>query len=315
MYTLTQSINWSQAFYEYAPVTAGLGQEPAVSTANMIRDTMTAAPMTWPWNRAIFPLATPTVIGTQDYTVALTSIPDFGFLEKVTLTETTGANIGKVWEIKDIFNNLSMSLDADKQRPNSACVFTLSSTQLVLRFIGVPNAAYTVTLIYQKRPVMFGPYTISAAGNAAGGNTTYTGTFDPLAFPTGAVAQITGFKTNAVNNGSFVVVSSSGTSLVVANAAGVAETITAYLSNFDWSPIPDSYQDIYNNLFLSEMLAVEDDARSQQYRQRGIAAFLAKAEGLTSMQRNAFVQQWLARGIESATTAQMTQLGNQARGA
>jgi hypothetical protein len=281
----------------------------------MIRDTITAAPMTWPWNRAIFALAAPTVKGNQDYTVPLSSVPDFGFLEKVTLTETTGTTAGKVWEIKDIYNNLSMSLAADQQRPNAACVFTQSSTQLILRFVGVPNAAYTVTLIYQKRPVMFGPYTISAAGNAAGGNTTYTGTFDPLAFPTGAVAQITGFKTNAVNNGSFVVVSSSGTSLVVANAAGVAETITAYLSNFDWSPIPDSYQDIYNNLFLSEMLAVEDDARSQQYRQRGIAAFLAKAEGLTSMQRNAFVQQWLARGIESATTAQMTQLGNQARGA
>lgn len=150
MYTLTQSINWSQAFYEYAPVTAGLGGEPAVSTANMIRDTMTSAPITWPWNRAIFPLANPTTVGQQDYIVPLSSIPDFGFLEKVTLTETTGATAGKIWEIKDIYNNLSMALNADKQRPESACVFTLSSTQLVLRFIGVPNAAYTVTLIYQK---------------------------------------------------------------------------------------------------------------------------------------------------------------------
>jgi hypothetical protein len=314
MYTLTQSINWSQAFYEYAPVTAGLGQEPAVSTANMIRDTLTGPPMTWPWNRAVFQLDAPTTVGEQDYPVPLSSIPDFGFLEKVTLTETTGANTGKVWEIKDIYNNLSMSRDADKQRPNSACVFTLSSTQLLLRFIGVPNAAYTVTLIYQKRPVMFGPYIISAAGNESAGDTVYTGTFDPLAFPDGAVAQITGFKTNIVNNGSFVVVNCTATALTVVNAAGVAETITAYANNFDWGPIPDSYQDIYNNLFLSEMFAVEDDARSQTYRQRGIAAFLSKAEGLTQLQRNAFVQQWLARGIESASSAQTAQLGSQARG-
>jgi len=318
MYTLLQTVNYVSAFFEYAPVTAGLGQEPAVTAANMIRCTMTGAPMTWPWNRAVIVLTNPTVTGTQDYTVTLVSgatIPDFGFLEKATLTETTGANVGKIWEIKDIYNNLSMSLDADKQRPNACCIFTQTSAALTLRFVGVPNAAYTVTLIYQKRPILFGPYMNSAASNVSAGNTTYTGIFDPLAFPAGSVAQITGFQAHPVNNGSFVVVSSTGTSLVVANAAGVLETIPSYVNNFDWSPIPDGYQDIYNNLFLSEMLAIEDDARSQTYRQRGIAAFLAKAEGLSSMQRNAFVQQWLARGMESATMAQMIQLANQARGA
>jgi len=310
MYTLTQSINWAQTFVEYAPLNAGFGQEPAVSTATMIRSTFLTPPIAWPWNRATFTLSSPTVKGTQDYTVLLSAIPDFGFLEKVAILDSNG----KYWEITDVYNNNPISLASEPQRPESACIFLISSTQITLRFMGVPNAAYTVTLIYQKKPQMFGPFSITAAANAAGSNTAYTGTFDPLSFPTGSVAQITGFTAHTVNNGSFVVVSCTATTLTVANNAGVAETAAAFVSNFDWAPIPDWYQDVYNNLFLSEMLAVNDDARSQVYRQRGVAAFLSKSEGLTETQKKSFVQQWLARSVEMNTTAIMAQMGNQGRG-
>jgi hypothetical protein len=309
MYTLTQSINWAQTYIQYAPLTAGLGQEPAVSAASMIRDTFMSAPITWAWNRNTYTLPSATTKGTQDYTVLLTAIPDFGFLEKVALLDTNG----KYWEITDIYNNWAMAQSGDNQRPNSACIFLQTSTSITLRFVGVPNAAYTVTLIYQKRSILMGPYLISSCGSASGSNTAYTGVFDPLAFTAGAKAQITGFVTNSVNNGSFTVVSCTATTLTVANAAGVAETITAYASNFDWAPIPDSYADVYNWLFLSESMSAHDDNKSQVYRQRGVASFLAKAEGLTEMQKKAFVQQWLARGIEMGTATQMMQTGNQAR--
>lgn len=310
-YTLTQTLNWAQAFTEYAPFTAGFGQEPAVSTANLIRSTLTSAPIVWPWNRAIYSVPTPTTKGTQDYSVLLSAIPDFGFMEKITLTDPQG----KIWEVYDVYNNQPMPNigSGDAQRPQAASILTISSTAILLRFVGVPNAAYTITLIYQKRPILFGPYAITAAGNASAGNTAYTGTFDPLAFPMGAIAQITGFQAHTVNNGSFTVVSCTSTTLTVANAGGVAETISAFANNFDWSPIPDSYQDIYNNLFLSEMFAVTDDARAQLYRQRGIAAFLAKSTGLSEMQKRAFLDQWLARGAQSASYAAITQQGNQGR--
>jgi putative intracellular protease/amidase len=179
--------------------------------------------------------------------------------------------------------------------------------------MGVPDAVYTATLIYQKRAVIFGPFLITSCGTHSGSNTTYTGSFDPLAFPGGSLAQITGFVTNAVNNGTFVVVSCTATTLIVANGSGVAETASAFVSNFDWAPIPDQYSDIYNNLFLSEMLASVDDARSQMFRQRGVAAYLAKAQGLTETQRNAFIQQWLARGVEEMVVPLRAQQGTQAR--
>ncbi len=66
-------------------------------------------------------------------------------------------------------------------------------------------------------------YTLTAAGTASDGSTTYTGTFSPT-IPAGASVTIAGFTTNALNNGTFTVVSCSSTQLVVNNGNGIAET-------------------------------------------------------------------------------------------
>jgi hypothetical protein len=50
------------------------------------------------------------------------------------------------------------------------------------------------------------------------------------------------------------------------------------------------------------------------YRQRGVARFLAKADGLNEMQKNAWMQIWLARNNESLTTPERAQQGTQGRG-
>ncbi len=183
-----------------------------------------------------------------------------------------------------------------------------------LRFLGVPDKIYHVTLVYQKLAPQFGPFFITSADNASAGNTAYHGSFDPLSFPVGATAIITGFVTNAVNNGSFAVVSCTNSVLTLANTAGVAEAISAYANNFSWDPIPNQYSDVYNNLFLAEAMAGVDDARAQLYRQRGVAALLAKATGLTEMQKNAFIQQWLQRGVERASEGGQIQQGSAGRG-
>jgi hypothetical protein len=77
--------------------------------------------------------------------------------------------------------------------------------------------------------------TLTAASNASGGNTTYTGTF-PIPFPANFIASITGF-TNAANNGLFVVVSCNSTTLVVANPSGVAETHSGTATFDPWSGV------------------------------------------------------------------------------
>src|ERR1700676_5423861 len=284
---LQNTINFAQTYIQYSPLTAGLGMEPAVSIASMIRNSLLNPPLTWFFNRKSTTF--PTVIGQQDYTQS--GVLDLAFVEKVSLLDDRG----NVWELKDVYNNLDLSPSSFQQRPNAMSVQSSDSVNgCVFRFLGVPDAVYTVTIDYQKLAPQFGPFFISSVANAAAGNTTYTGTFDPLSFPVGAIATVTGFSCST-NNGSFAVVSATATTLVLVNASGVAETKTAYVSNFSWAPIPDQYSDVYNNLFIAEAMALVDDARAQQYRQRGVAALLAKATGLTEMQRNAFAQQWLAR--------------------
>lgn len=243
MYSIQQSINFSQPFIEYFPLSFGTNGEPAVSIANEIQNTVMNPPFTWGWNRndntnAEVPLNLQQ--GVQDYVVDLT---DFGFLEKVSLTDPSN---GQVWEILNVFNTLSLGLSdptANKQgRPQSVCVYSvIYGTSVKLRFTGVPDKAYGVTLIYQKLPV----------------------------------------------------------------------PITSVNSN--WG-IPDQYIDIYNNLFLGEALANMDDARANIYRQRGITTLLAKAEGLTEMQKNMFLEMYWSRDRQQLAATLRAQQAQQARG-
>lgn len=311
MYTLTQTVAWAQTFIEYAPLTAGLNNEPAVSIATMVRNTILNAPFTWAWNRASNSSLTISQ-GTQDYTVPLT---DFGFLEKVSLTDASS----NVYEVKDVYNTLALGVSSvttgQGQRPVAVSVLAVNyGTNVTLRFLGAPNATYTVTLIYQKLAIPFGSYGVTSVANAVAGDSTYTGIFTASTFPAGAIATITGFA-NPANNGSFSVVSCTATSLIVANPSGVSQSATASAFNGNWAPIPDSYMDIFNNLFIAEAFqAVDDWQISGQYRQRGVAALLSKAEGLSEVQKSDFLAQYLSRNAQELISHLRSQQGQQARG-
>src|SRR5258708_3204566 len=78
---------------------------------------------------------------------------------------------------------------------------------------------------------------VSAVASAApDGTTTYTGVFSPT-FPLNTFITITGF-TDPHNNGNFIVVSNTGTQLVVNNANGVAEMKvgSAKFINYSFDP-------------------------------------------------------------------------------
>jgi hypothetical protein len=78
--------------------------------------------------------------------------------------------------------------------------------------------------------------------------------------------------------------------------------------------LPNQYIDIFNNLFVGESMAVVDDARSVQYRQRGIAALLSKAEGLSQMEKELFLEQYWMRNDQQQSGTLRTQQATQARG-
>lgn len=258
--TLQTTINWAQTFIQYSPLTAGTGSEPAISIASMIRNSIMNAPMTWNFNRFEDSSVTTTTSG-QDYNVALTN---FGFLEKVSLTDPAG----NIQELKDILNTTSLSKNSTPQRPSAVSVISNTpGVGIKIRFNTTPDKIYTVNLTYQGIATQFGPFVVNSAA-PTGGNTTYTGIFTPTSFPVGSSAKIAGFSTsfgvsgvtsvaNSVgpyttytgvfttsyfpagtqatisgfiktgNNGVFAIVSVNSTTLVVVSQSGVAETATA----------------------------------------------------------------------------------------
>lgn len=86
----------------------------------------------------------------------------------------------------------------------------------------------------------------------------------------------------------------------------------------DWfaqAGIPISMIDVYNPLFLSEMFQYSDDPqRADQYRKRGMAALIGKADGLTSMQKNEIMGQWMGDTLQGIMANMNAQQGVQAKG-
>lgn len=81
--------------------------------------------------------------------------------------------------------------------------------------------------------------------------------------------------------------------------------------NDTWSPIPDEYSYIYNWGFLAMMYMFSDDPRFQMANQKFVAHLLAANEGLTETERNMFLNNW---GTISGADNFRTQQGGQARG-
>lgn len=311
--TLTGTLNWSAPYIEYSPLTAGLNLEPAVTIASVIRNTIMTPPMTWPWNRVEDSSQFTTLVQgsttnfNQDYTY---NIKNFGFLEKCSIIDSTG----RPFEVPTVYNTAALALGGASQRPTQVAVIANNpGVNFKIRFLGIPDQVYQIVLTYQTLAVQFTTFSITSVQAASGGQTTYIGTFDPTILLVGQSALVANLKTPA-NNGSFQILSCNATTLVLANPNGAAETDPGLVVNQSWAPIPDSYSDIYNNLFLGEAYAAVDDVRSELYRRRGVAAFLAKQDGLTDTQKNVFAQQWLSQAREAASVTLKLQQGVQGRG-
>jgi hypothetical protein len=238
--TVQNLVDFSQPFVQYSPLSVGTALQPAIGIANEIQNTIMNPPFTWAWNRDENS-ATNTVAGTQDYTL---SIVDFGFLEKVSLENTSTL---EVFEVDNVYNNKALSpvtTNANKRaRPNGVSVLLVNyGANLKIRFSCPADVVYQINLTYQK------------------------------------------LVTPLVNLSSIL-------------------------------PVPDQYLDIFNNLFVGECMALVDDAKANLYRQRGVAALLSKAEGLTDMQKNVFLEQYWMRAVGSSqAAAQAMQMGTQGRG-
>lgn len=233
---LSDTVNYIVPFCRYQAANIGTNGMPIIGIANIVRNIILAAPFTWRFNRANVNLTGPVVQGTQDYTQ---TVADLGFIEKATANDGT-----KSFEIADIKNNQALASSVTQGRPESISIFNDNgSGGLTFRLSAIPNASYTVNIVYQKAPVQFA----------------------------------------AITDG--------------------------------WAPIPDSFSDVYNNLCLGYYMDSCQDPRASQYIARGIAGLLARAQGLTAMDKALFAASYLNLSAQQLLEMMKTQQGQQAQGA
>lgn len=142
--TLQNTINWALPFLNYAPVTIGTNNEPAITSANTILQTILAPPFSWKWNRKTITFSlTP---GTQDYSQA---ISNYGFFEIGSIA-LTGA------QTFPLEHHEVLSAGVETSRPTFVADQTDDDAgNISFRFLPIPDQTYTVTIIYQAKPTPF----------------------------------------------------------------------------------------------------------------------------------------------------------------
>lgn len=234
--SLQDTINYVTPFCRYQAANIGVSSMPIIGIANIVRNIILAAPFTWRFNRNSVNLIGPVVQGTQDYTQ---NFSDFGFIEKATANDGTTS-----FQIDDVKNNEALASSTTQARPKVIAVQNDDgSGNITFRLSAIPDASYTVNIVYQKAPVQFATTTDK------------------------------------------------------------------------WAPIPDSFSDVYNNLCLGYYMDSCQDPRAPQYIARGIAGLLARAQGLTHMDKMIFAASYMQFNASQMLEVLKTQQGQQAQGA
>lgn len=137
---IQSSILFSLPFIGYQPANIS-NNEPALSSANIVKQTILGPPFCWPWNRGSYEI----IVGyIQDYFIPATS---FSHMEKVWLTDSKN----KVYELTTV---PSLTQDYAVQRPRSIAVQTQDDDGIVVRLNAIPDDSYILNGFYQKATLL-----------------------------------------------------------------------------------------------------------------------------------------------------------------
>ena len=129
--------------------------------------------------------------------------------------EATGSLVGKVFTVTGYVTNPTN---------NGTFIATANSGTTTLTLANPAAVAESASSHAQEEQAEWN----GIISSVASGTGVYTGTFTEFAsYPVGAPVKITGFVTNAVNNGTFTLVSATATTITTSNLASVSETHAA----------------------------------------------------------------------------------------
>lgn len=142
--TIQSTIDWAKPFVRNYPLTGGTNSEPAITSANIVSQTIMNAPFTWEWNRVS--VSGNLVSGTNG---AQFSLADFGFMEKMSARDS-GNVITDVATVRGVLALGSLDT-ASFGLPTSVATQTDDGAgNILFRFQPTADATYALDLLYQK---------------------------------------------------------------------------------------------------------------------------------------------------------------------
>lgn len=304
--SLQSSINFAQSYGGFKQLTIGTANEPAVTSGNIILNTVLSPPFCWNWNRNSVSFLTTASI--QDY---LQSVSSFGFIEKasyVMAAQVTGTLLTSNQAVYTAANQFVVGdLVTVTGTSNGNGIFNVVNQSIV----ATDGATFTV--------------------NVTAGNISFTP--DSGVATSGDVSEIPNVQ-NVLGSGN-----ESGTPNFISpqlddNRGNITfrilpipdqvfqinvifqKKLPALMTGptSTWAPIPDHYSNIYQWGFLAVVAAYFNDPRWAQFSQKFVACLLGMAEGLDQDQKNIFEKAWLDMVSERQTTNLKSGQGVQARG-
>jgi hypothetical protein len=299
---LFQTLEWAKRFVFRRPLALGNFNEPAITSANLILQTILGAPFAWRWNRAVLTFITNP--GQQDYiffnwtpsflvTVGFVLVDSNGFSQQITTS-------GQTATIMPAFNTNvgGITSDGTATWTNKGSA-GLSNFNQTAQFGWIENCSVRdtnpSTLIPEWKP-------IESKLDLSLDSTQTRPRFIAAEFD------------NGINTVTFRLMPAPDKAYPVSVTIQQKPPVITGL-NGTWTPIPDEYSRLYNWGFLSLMYQYTDDARFQYANQKFIANLLSTSDGLTETERNIVLNNWMAVTGQPTVLANNIQDGFKGRGA
>lgn len=297
--TLLESMEWAKRFVSNRNFAIGNYLEPAITSANIIKQTIMNAPFKWRWNRVVTGFVT--TPGQQDYYVfnwtASTQV-EAGWLtmdsngcsQQATNAGTTGTTQPS-WNInlggptfdgsgltQITWVNLGAVHEYASQAYNFGWIEEASVQDANAKWYEMEQKISLAADATQARPRFIAGQYDDGSGNVL-------------------------FRVTPSPDGIYPI------------AITLQENPTLFNSvNQTWAPIPDHYANIFNWGFLALMFLFSDDPRFQLANQKFVTQILGTNQGLDQTDMNIFLNNW--EEVTGAPIANQTRMqqGNSARG-
>jgi hypothetical protein len=307
--TISDTINWAKRLsFERNPV-IGNSLEPALTSANMVMQTILAPPFSWWWNSAEIGFTCNPVASTGTSTVV--SIASGVVTVTVPNTFSVGSPVSPsgLAVLTQLNGRLLVVLTASSTQFTSAVLGLANGSDTTGTFTSLTTQDYTVAVPNFSHIEHASIMDLDATGAplkwwelTVKNNLSLESSQNRPQFIGPLVEDVNG-------NVTFRLFDSPDKAYPVSLRIQLAAPLITSI-NQTWAPIPDFMEYIYEWGFLALMWSFADDPRAADANSKFKAGILNRAEGLTEEERNIFLNNWEALMMNPM----QKQMATQARG-